>query len=109
MKNKIFLLFIIVLSINCLVGCSSRKISDEVYDECKRAVNVTEDYLNFDISLDDAKERFNRIDCNEKNIDDAVVCSNISLLNIQLSSARCKKNDSEIKDTLKELKDECDL
>lgn len=90
-----------------MTGC--KKTSKSVYEDCKKAVNIANDYLDFKITKSDAKKRFSRINCDAKdnNQKDILVCSKIGLLDVELSSI--VNNDDEIEDTVKELKKNCGL
>jgi len=107
--TKLIITMNLLLLIAITTGCKNRKLSNDVYDECKKAVNIANKYLDFEISKTEAQNRYDRIYCIEEddNRNDMVVCAQISLLEAKLSSL--DNNDSEIKESVKELKESCGL
>lgn len=102
-KNLIIMLFILLVA----TGCRNRKLSDEIYDECKQTVNVIDDYLDKYISKEEFTKMIYDIDCDSEdtNEDELRVCIEIDGLQINLLSE--KITTSDIKATRRNLKSMC--
>lgn len=82
---KTILICFLIISVS---GCKNKNLSDDVYDNCKTAINIVDDYLNKYIDAEEADDKLYEIECNDNIMtdDDRWVCTKILALKIDFSS-----------------------
>ena len=104
------MLLVIAISIGCLAGCGGDKkpeyMSDTAYRAGQKAVEITEQYLDMDITAKEAynqlEEVYTRLDEQDTDeISDLSVTSNILSIQIELIS---DPDDTEVTERLEKLK-----
>ena len=106
MKKMIFLFAFLLL----LCGCRNRNLSDEIYEDCKKTVEIVDDYLDKYITWDEADDMIDEVDCNydEDNEDELLVCIYVDGLKIDFNSPN-KVTTSKLRESRNQLKKECGL
>lgn len=110
MKRTVFMILVIGCIIACLPGCGGDKkpenMSDTAYRAGQKAVEITEQYLNMDITAEEAHDQledvYNRLDA-QKTDELGDLAVSIDIVGIQIKLLPYP-DDAEVAQCLEELK-----